>query len=368
MKQKLFGMGAAGNKAAMLATESNIIEKENVILFNSTATDIPRSYDGQVIEFPGNVGGTGKDRNISKRQAKLAIDNKSIDLKTLLSDADGNQVDQVIFVTSTDGGSGSGSTTVIAEYIHKTFKMPVMIFAIIGRPKDIRGSRNTVEFFKEIGNKFTVAIIENKKVAEGPDDTNDSAIEAKANAEFCRELSLFLGNQIEDDNMEQNLDERELYKLRTTPGYTIMSTTIFDNKIKNIEQTRKEVAESLDNICNPDPDNKDMARLGLVYNCDREESSFMDVLPVIKDKFGLAFEVFTHRQYNNKSPRIVGIIMAGLAMPMKEIQDIYEEYKEATSMINKQEDNFFNSIKTMEFDDSDSFFEGDDDIDSLLGL
>ena len=367
MKQKLLALGAAGNKAAILAQECGIIESNDVLLINSTTTDIPSTYDGQIFELPGNVGGTGKDRNISKRQAELVIKNNMFDLKKFLTDESGKMVDQVIMVTSTDGGSGSGSTVVFADYI-AGLGVPVMIYAFIGRAKDIRGLRNTIEFFKDLsGKKYTVQVISNERLAESADDTNDSAIEAKANSEFCRSLSVILGGQISDTDVEQNLDERELHKLRTTPGYMIVATQIFDDKIKNIEQTRKEVTELLDTLCNPDPDNMDMARLGLIYNCEKNESSYMDILPVVKEKFGLAFEVFTHRQYLQKAPRVISVIMAGLAMPMKEVQTIYEQYKDATSTINKSKDSFFDSVDKMQFDD-DSMFDTGEDIDTLLKL
>lgn len=367
MRQRLFALGAAGNKAAILAEECGVIDRKDILLINSTTTDIPSTYDGQMFELPGNIGGTGKDRNISKRQAELVIKNSMFDIQKFIKEEDEEFVDQVIFVTSTDGGSGSGSTVVFADYI-RSLGIPVMIYAFIGRAKDIRGLRNTIEFFKDIsGKKYTIQVISNERLSEGPSDTNDSAIEAKANSEFCRSLSVVLGGQINDVDVEQNLDERELHKLRTTPGYMIVSTKVFDDKIKNIDQTRKEITEVLDQLPNPDPDSLDMARLGLIYNCEKSESSYMDILPVVKEKFGLAFEVFTHRQYAQKSPRVISIIMAGLTMPMKEIQDIYDEYKEAAATINKTKDSFFDSIDNMEFDD-DSVFDTGEDIDKLLDI
>lgn len=368
MKQRLFALGAAGNKAAILAQECGIIDTDDILLINSTTTDIPSTNPCQVFELPGNVGGTGKDRNISKRQAEIVIKNNMFDIKKFLTDKDGNMVDQVIMVTSTDGGSGSGSTVVFADYIH-SLGIPVMIYAFIGRAKDIRGLRNTIEFFKDLsGKKYTVQVISNERLADSPSDTNDSAIEAKANSEFCRSLSVVLGGQISDVDVEQNLDERELHKLRTTPGYMIVATQIFDDKIKNIDQTRKEVTEMLDHLCNPDPDSMDMARLGLIYNCEKSESSYMDMLPIVKEKFGLAFEVFTHRQYLEKAPRVISIIMAGLAMPMREVQTIYEQYKDATSTINKTKDSFFDEVDKMKFEDTDSIFDTGEDIDDLLKL
>ena len=54
-------------------------------------------------------------------------------------------------------------------------------------------------------------------------------------------------------------------------------------------------------------------------------------------------------------------------MPMKEVQTIYEQYKDATSTINKSKDSFFDSVDKMQFDD-DSMFDTGEDIDTLLKL
>ena len=370
MRTMIFGLGAAGNKAVILAVENHVISQDNAILINSTTTDIPSSYEGLKIELPGKIGGTGKDRNISKKQAKHALENNLIDIKGFLFDEnDRKKYDQVILVSSTDGGSGSGSTTVFADYIKNKLNVPVFIYAFVGRPKDIRGPRNTVEFFKEIGNKYTVSIIANEKFAAGADDTNDSLIESKANVEFCKSLGLILGNSISHEDVEQNLDDRELVKIRTTPGYFISAVKVFDDKIKNVEQVRKEAMELFDKLPYPDPDDKDMTRVGLIYNSANDESSYMDILPVVKEKFGLSFETFTHRQYKDEKecPRMFGVLMAGLPMPSKYVADIYAEYAEATKTINKSGDDFGKTVNDMTFSDDDDVFETES-MDDILGF
>ena len=362
MRTKLFGMGAAGNKASILATQSNIIDENNVILINSTITDIPTDYKGQKFELPGKVGGTGKDRNISKKQAIAAIKNGDIDLeKILIGNGEDGKVDQVIFVTSTDGGSGSGSTVEFAKHIIREMKIPVMIFAFIGRSRDIHGLRNTVEFFKEIPTECTVQIIINEFCADGVDDFDESRIETMANNEFCRKLSIVLGIPIESNNSEQNLDKRELMKLRTTPGYMIVDSRVFDQKIKNSDVVKKETEAMFSGMKSPYPDKPDMKRVGIIYNSEKEESQFMNILPYVNSEFGLSYEVFTHRQYITERPRMLAVIMAGLSMPMQEITSVYEQYKDATNSINKSKDSFFDAVKDMEFDDDSMFDDFDKD-------
>ena len=55
-------------------------------------------------------------------------------------------------------------------------------------------------------------------------------------------------------------------------------------------------------------------------------------------------------------------------MPMREVQTIYEQYKDATSTINKTKDSFFDEVDKMKFEDTDSIFDTGEDIDDLLKL
>ena len=64
MELEVFGIGAAGNKAAIKAIEENAISKEYVKLFNTTTKDIPAEYknDDLVVPFASSVlGGCGKE-------------------------------------------------------------------------------------------------------------------------------------------------------------------------------------------------------------------------------------------------------------------------------------------------------------------
>ena len=52
MELEVFGIGAAGNKAAIRAIEAGIISDEYVKLFNTTTKDIPAEYKNSDIVIP----------------------------------------------------------------------------------------------------------------------------------------------------------------------------------------------------------------------------------------------------------------------------------------------------------------------------
>jgi len=58
MNIKILGLGAAGNKAAITAIEQGVVEKENVLLFNSTIRDIPENWKEISVQYTNtNRGG-----------------------------------------------------------------------------------------------------------------------------------------------------------------------------------------------------------------------------------------------------------------------------------------------------------------------
>lgn len=64
MEISLFGIGAAGNKAAINVLENRILPEERVKLINTTVKDIPDKYKTNtdlVVKFSSMLGGCGKE-------------------------------------------------------------------------------------------------------------------------------------------------------------------------------------------------------------------------------------------------------------------------------------------------------------------
>ena len=155
MNLKVIGAGAAGNKAALTLIEKGF-NKDNVVLLNSTKKDIPETYDGRTIIFGSHrIGGCGKERNIGKQLLLNDLRNNEISFDSI-ADPDTNAV---VIVSSTEGGSGSASTPIIAKYIKEVIGLPVIIVLLFGFNNDVRGMQNSIEICQElqdnlIGNIF----------------------------------------------------------------------------------------------------------------------------------------------------------------------------------------------------------------------
>lgn len=150
---KLIGLGAAGNKAAICAVENKIMSTQDTMLINSTLKDIPMEYqnkEGAIVhQLFGAYGGCGKERQMSYGLLEETLKRDVLNLEEFLHVGQSDEAELVIVVASTEGGTGSGSAPLIANYIRNVYGISVHVFGIAGFEDDVRGMRNTVDFFKE---------------------------------------------------------------------------------------------------------------------------------------------------------------------------------------------------------------------------
>lgn len=359
MRTKLIGLGAAGNKAAIYAVNAEIIDIENVMLLNSTLKDIPAEYQSRpgsnCHQFINSYGGCGKERSKSFTLAESTLKAESINLASFLRIDFDDEAELVILVTSTEGGTGSGSTPLIAKFIKQVYGIPVHVFGIAGFEDDVRGMRNTIDFFKELEEDFTVQCIKNSKFL---DDNNGNRLKAEqaANKEFAQKISVLMGLQIRDS--DHNIDPTDLLKLSTEEGYMIIETHIFDQKIKNIEQFKASVKQMIDESTALDCEDPSQKKLGVIINIRDDSTDYIDY-SLLMSRYGIPYERYEHIQDEDSMPEFISFISAGLKMPIEEVETVYNNYKQSASQVNKSRDNFFSTIKDIEIDPSDNQFDLD---------
>ena len=356
---RLIGIGAAGNKAAITAVENEIISVNKTMLINSTLKDIPADYqskEGAIVrQYTGAYGGCGKERNISYGLAEKNLQEDTLGLEEFLGVDTDKECELCIIVASTEGGTGSGSAPLIGQYILNVFGIPVHIFGIAGFEDDVRGMRNTVEFFKEMDDQFAVECIKNSKFLEECNG-NKLKAEKKANEEFCKKISVLMGLQIRDS--EHNIDPTDLLKISSrTFGYMIIESCVFSDKIKNREQFRQAIVDTLDKSKSLDIDEKGIERLGVIMNIKKDSTDYIDYKDIITERFGVTYETYEHIQHEEKTmPEFIAFIMAGLKMPMEEIESTYKNYEESIKKVNKDQDSFFSTIQEKAIDTTDEAF------------
>lgn len=355
---RLIGSGAAGNKAAITAVENQIMPISHTMLINSTLKDIPVEYQNKdganVKQFIGAYGGCGKERNISYELCKDTLMKDTLQLKDFLNVGDDNEAELVIIVASTEGGTGSGSVPLIADYIRHVLGIAVHVFAITGFEDDVRGMRNTVDFFKEMKADYTVECIKNSKFLS---DCHGNKIKAEkeANKEFCKKISVLMGLQIRDS--EHNIDPTDLLKLSTEEGYMIIESCIFTEKIKNAEQFERTLVDTLDKSKALDIDDPAMTKLGVIINIKEDNTDHISYEDILTDRFGVPYERYVHIQHEEQTmPEFIAFIAAGMKMPNDEVESIYKNYTDAAARVDRNADPFFSTIADKTIDPNDDKF------------
>lgn len=356
---RLIGVGAAGNKASITAVENGIINVKHTMLVNSTLKDIPAEYqskEGAIVrQYVNAYGGCGKERSLSFDLCRDSIMKDTLGLEEFLDIGEETECELCIIVASTEGGTGSGSAPLLAKYIKESLGVPVHVFGIAGFEDDVRGMANTVEFFKEMQDNYTVSCIKNSKfLAEC--NNNKIKAEKKANEEFCKKISVLMGLQLRDS--EHNIDPTDLLKISTEEGYMIIETCVFTDKIKNRDQFRQAIIDTLDNSKALDIDTKGMSRLGVIMNIKEESADFIDYADIIIDRFGQPYEKFEHIQNEvNSMPEFISFIASGMQMPTDEVEAIFKNYEETVNRVNKNTDPFFSTIHEKQIDATDKKFD-----------
>ena len=144
LKAHIFGVGAAGNKAC-IELVTKYPELDNcVTLVNSTMKDIPIEYRDRAIELDGPFRGCGKERS---KANKMMMDN----LKSGTLDYNYDPEDSMcIIVTSSEGGTGSGGSIMLAKYLSAVYKIHVHFYIFTGFEDDGRSLKNTVDLFRSM--------------------------------------------------------------------------------------------------------------------------------------------------------------------------------------------------------------------------
>lgn len=354
LKAQVIGVGAAGNKASVELVKANIVPIQNVMLVNSTVRDIPKEFiekQGKVSQIGTNeLNGCGKEREEGKKLALAALQSGKLDLDTFINP----DTDIVIIATSTEGGTGSGASVIIAQYLKSVLDVNVHIFAFTGFEEDTRGLFNTVEFFKDIKEDYTVQIVRNKKFTQ---ETNNNLPKAEdlANKEFAIRTDILLGNPIKPS--DQNIDNTDLYKISTNTGYMDIQYREISEKIRNTAQFNDIIQEMIDDSKGMDIDTASQTLMGVIININENEKGSIDHdFNGIIDHYGFPFEKFKHIQSDKGMKTFIAFICTGMKIPVQEIQDVYDKYRENTVRVNKGRDEFLSTLNKFTGEEADSMF------------
>ena len=348
IRTKVIGIGQAGNKAAIMAVDKGVIRKEDCLLINTTSRDIPAEYKNDAIIFGEELNGCGKERDIAKSLfMEYSASTEFFNIITnFLSEEDDDIRNIAVVISSTEGGTGSGASTILADFLNEKLEMVTHIIGLLGFEDDPKGLENSINWLKEVNiDDLSVHLIDNKKFLESA-GTKQKA-EIQGNEEVCNIINIISGSTIVESDTK-NIDSTDLFKIIRTPGYTIVTESDlagidniddFNSKMRNMVLKCK----SLKSI-------PKCAISGIIINCKPQNVAKIDEkFKVVFDVFGNPYEKFYHYQ-DIGGNEYIQFIFAGMNMPKEEVTNIIKRYSSESTKVNFEEDNFsdaFNSFKVM---------------------
>ena len=347
MKTLLVGVGAAGNKAVYEAVSTKLFKEEDTIIINSTSKDFPKDYNGNKIVLSPNDTGCGKERSVAKDYVKIAIKSGKFNIDSI------SNYDTIIIATSVEGGTGSGSTPIIAKYFQQVSKKNVHVIAFTGFEEDVRGLANTVEFFQELDSNIVVQTISN---ASFLDQANNNKFKAEelADKEMCTRIRVLTGMDFIDS--KQNIDDTDINKVSNTSGYMTVEYKQIRKPLEDQDDFNKVIKNMMYNSHSIKSTNPGAIRTGVILNISPESEDAIDyTFNDIIETYGKPYENFLQEQWDGKK-EYIAFIVSGMHMPLDELKSVYERYKEASERVNKETDKFNKELNSLSLNSEDSMF------------
>jgi len=355
LKTKVIGIGAAGNKAAISVIENGVLNRDSVLLLNTTRKDIPIEYQNDnFIEF-GSARGCGKDRDLAKQFMVEAI-SLDRDFQAVLNNFVEGDEKFITIVCSTEGGTGSGASVILGEYLQNMFTdeetgeitIPIHMVCLTGFEDDARGQKNTVDWFNDLNQNFIIQAISNKlALSDASVNGNRKKAEHYANKVFADRIAILSGKFI--DPSEDNMDDMDLFKLNNMPGYMTVEKIELP-KVTSSEQFNKEVKSMIDSSISWSTE-PSAQRIGVIISASGKIQEVVDnSFSLIKESYGFPTELFTHSQDSKNGDDVLSIISSGMKIPIDGVKQVYNRLKKQVEKIDSANDSFFNG--TNKFDTS----------------
>lgn len=332
LKVAIIGTGNAGNQVADLGFKELKIP---AIAINSSEGDLSNvSIDKLSI----GTQGTGKDRTIAKEYLlsnfdnilKVSSDNKLFNLI--------NDKELVFIVSSTGGGSGSGTAPILYEFLMKMF--PAKSFILVGILPELRESlaaqQNTIEYLKEVQNinGINYMLYDNERRNKLP----ISNILLSVNNDIIEDINILRG-MYQFPTPLNSIDEKDTFKIVNTPGMINVSK-VSDIKDKDLDNNMVEdllINYIKNNSCGCEMERDGIVkRTGLIINLSPKLQKFIDKsLPKVREIIGEPVESFEH-DYINYAEEInrAILILAGLSIPDDRIEKIINRINETMKLLN----------------------------------
>ena len=327
----IIGMGNTGNQIASLAYEKI---KVPVMAVNSSEKDLETISDNipkkLIRDASGQSSGAGKNRSLAKQYLKDSIVSflSSQDVTNFIKD-----LDVLFIISSTGGGTGSGTSLVMSKVIASMFvDVHVITIGILPVMNEALSAHvNTLEYLNELYGTLenqTYMLYDNDRYNNKP----SYKMMEMVNQEVVKDIDV-LRCTYNYTTKYDSIDEQDMKRLIGFPG-RIMVTRLDDIKERDLDKSNIEdmlIGKIKDNAHVEIQRDKRVVGTGIIVNL--SETVFEDFdnhIPKVREFVGDPDHDFSHLYVNEdrKMPNNVFLIMSGMSQINERISKLTDRINE----------------------------------------
>ena len=327
----VIGLGNTGNQIAALAAEElkipamaiNSSEKD----LETIANKIPKIL---ISDTEGSSKGAGKNRALAKTYLKdsiLSIISKE-DVQKFIS-----ELNVLFLVSSTGGGTGSGTALLMANILSSMFvDTHVIIVGILPVMSEALSAHvNSLEYLNELYSNLenqTYMLYDNDSLYNIPSYKMMDTI----NREVVKDIDV-LRCAFNYTTKYDSIDEQDMKRLISFPG-RIMVTRLEDLKERDLDKSSIEdlLISKIKNTNHVELQrDRKVTATGIIVNLSEQVfSDFDNHIPAVREFIGDPDHDFNHLAINDdrKMPNNVFLIMSGMSQVNDRIQKISDRIEE----------------------------------------
>ena len=349
LKIGIVGIGNTGNQVASLAQDRLKIP---VLAINSSAKDletVPSSVPKKLISSADGLSqGAGKNRALAKSYLKDSIMAflSSEDVQTFI-----NALDVLFIVSSTGGGTGSGTAPLMANIIQSTFvDVKVILIGVLPVNSEALSAHvNTLEYLNELYSQLTnqtYMLYDNDRLASLP----SYQMMEKVNEEIVSDIDVIRCTYNMTTRFD-SIDEQDMMRLISFPGRIVVARLqkIAEKDLDNVSIEDK-LIDVIKKNCHVEAQrDKKVTASGIITNLSSTISeTFDNHVPKVREFIGDPIHDFNHIYINEdrKLPNNVFLVLSGLTPvndKIHKISDRVDEIQEKQKAL--EEENALNEIE-----------------------
>lgn len=344
----IIGLGNTGNQVATLAQKELKIP---VLAINSSEKDletVPNDVPKKLISSAkGHSQGAGKNRSLAKSYLKDSIVKflSSEDIQEFVK-----ALDVVFIISSTGGGTGSGTAPIMANIIQSTFvdTKVILVGVLPVNNEALSAHVNTLEYLNELYSileEQTYMLYDNDRFANLP----SYQMMEKVNEEIVRDIDVIRCTYNYTTKFD-SIDEQDMLRLISFPG-RIMVTRLEGINEKDCDNKSIEdmlIANIKSNAHVESQRDKKITASGIIINLwETLSAAFDNHIPKVREFVGDPIHDFNHISINPERnlPNNVFLIISGLTPVNDKIRKISDRVKEIEERQKSQnEDNALGEI------------------------